>query len=71
MTIDNRLGERYLAAKRNLFEKYYDNLNPEQREAVFTANGSLLILAGAGSGKTTVLVNRIVFLIKYVTSSLF
>ncbi len=65
MTIDNRLAERYLAAKRKLFEKYYDDLNPEQREAVFTANGSLLILAGAGSGKTTVLVNRIVFLIKY------
>ncbi|MBQ3593460.1 MAG: UvrD-helicase domain-containing protein, partial [Clostridia bacterium] len=39
--------------------------NPQQREAVFTVDGPLLILAGAGSGKTTVLVNKIEFAIKY------
>ncbi len=60
------LEKRYLAAKRRLFDLYYEKeLNPEQREAVFSANGPLLILAGAGSGKTTVLVRRIVFLIQY------
>ena len=60
------LKERYLKAKRRLFDKVYSSrLNPEQRRAVFTANGPLLVLAGAGSGKTTVLVNRIYFIIKY------
>ncbi len=43
--------------KRDLLEKIYKKLNKEQKEAVFTANGPLLVIAGAGSGKTTVLVN--------------
>ena len=60
-----QLGERYLRAKRRLFDIHYSELNEPQREAVYTANGSLLVLAGAGSGKTTVLVKRIVFLVKY------
>lgn len=60
------LCERYIEAKRKLFDRAFDViLNPEQRRAVFTAYLPLLALAGAGSGKTTVLVNRIVYLIKY------
>ena len=60
-----KLGEEYLRIKRRLFDKYYSFLNNEQRDGVYTTEGSVLILAGAGSGKTTVLVNRIVFIVKY------
>ena len=59
------LGDRYIRAKRALFNRAYAELNEMQRKAVFCVDGPLLILAGAGSGKTTVLVKRIAFIIKY------
>lgn len=49
----------YNTLKRTALNKLFDNLNDMQREAVFSVNGPVLILAGAGSGKTTVIVNRI------------
>ena len=59
------LKKRFLTVKRALFEKKYAFLNREQKRAVFTINGPLLVLAGAGSGKTTVLVNRVAAIIQY------
>lgn len=61
----SELNQRYLAAKRALFDRVNEDLNDKQREAVFSVNSPLLILAGAGSGKTTVLVRRITHIIKY------
>ena len=43
----------------------YKNLNPMQREACFAAEGAVLILAGAGSGKTTTLISRVHYMIKH------
>ncbi len=54
-----------LALRRQIIEKDFNRLNPMQFKAVTGVRGPLLILAGAGSGKTTVIVNRIANLIKY------
>lgn len=59
------MKNRFIEAKRKLFDRIFDHLNEKQREAVYCVNGPLLILAGAGSGKTTVLVNRIGYMIRY------
>jgi len=63
--MSTELAQRFSAAKKALFHKLYGDLNDKQREAVFTVGGPLLILAGAGSGKTTVLVRRIAHIIRY------
>lgn len=55
----------YITLKREALKKYFGRMNDQQQKAVFTVNGPVLILAGAGSGKTTVLVNRIANMIHF------
>lgn len=58
----------YTKLRQNVIKKYFGNMNDRQFEAVTKVDGPLLVLAGAGSGKTTVLVNRILNLVKFGAS---
>ena len=64
----NNLKEEFLVARRRYIENQFNFLNDRQREATLQVGGPMLILAGAGSGKTTVLVNRIRNLVEFGTA---
>lgn len=59
------LKDEFLELRRCIIAKEFSKMNDKQQEAIYTVRGPLLLLAGAGSGKTTVLVNRIANMIKY------
>ncbi|MCQ2406276.1 MAG: UvrD-helicase domain-containing protein, partial [Oscillospiraceae bacterium] len=67
--MDTSFKERYIKARREMIARDFSSLNPQQKEAVMTVSGPLLILAGAGSGKTTVVINRVINLLRYGLAS--
>lgn len=69
MKNEQNFETRYINARKKYITREFSSLNDMQQEAVLKTEGALLILAGAGSGKTTVLINKIANILKYGSAS--
>ncbi|MCL2152263.1 MAG: UvrD-helicase domain-containing protein [Oscillospiraceae bacterium] len=67
--ICSELKSKFICLRQAAISRDFTHLNDTQRKAVMATQGPLLLLAGAGSGKTTVLINRIANILKYGEAS--
>ncbi len=63
--MSTQIRKEFIALRRRYIESCFAALNTEQRQAALRCSGATLILAGAGSGKTTVIVNRIMSMLRF------
>ena len=63
--MNDKHTKKFLNLRKKLLERSFSEMNENQFEAIFNINGPLIVLAGAGSGKTTVIINRIANMINF------
>lgn len=63
--MSDKISQEFRELKRTFLKKKFSNLNETQLEAVFNVKGPMVVIAGAGSGKTTAVISRIVNMVTY------